>query len=108
MNNFHSKYNFIVAVLVASMVLGLMSCKAFRNSSIEVIFADNIIQIDCGDNYTIKSEPDDNGIYTIKHKEDGKKYIVILSIQMQILSALEAEMMTWTRKGYVTGASFFI
>jgi hypothetical protein len=105
MNNFHSKYNFIVAILVASMVLGLMSCKAFRNSSIEVIFADNIIQIDCGDNYTIKSEPDDNGIYTIKHKEDGKN--ILLSFYTDAdFSALEAEMMTWTRKGYVTGASF--
>lgn len=88
------------------MALSCISCKRIGRSGAEISFGDNVIVISCGENYAIYNDTaDEKGRYTIKNKNDGKD-ILVSFIEDADFEALESQMMTWTRNGYVTSTSF--
>lgn len=88
------------------MALSCASCKAAGVSTAELTFNDNVMIINCGENYTINiNSIDEKGRYTIKHKKDGKDIMLSFCTDAEF-EPLETEMMTWTKNSSITDTTF--
>lgn len=97
---------YIAYLLLIVMALSCVSCKAAGKSTAELTFNDDVMIINCGENYTINIDSiDAKGRYTIKHEKDGKD-IVLSFVTDQEFDPIESEMMTWTKNSFITDTSF--
>lgn len=96
----------IAYLLLVVMMMTCVSCKAAGTTTAELTFNDNVMIISCGENYAVASDnPDEQGRYTIKNKNDGKD-IMLSFFSDSDFEPLETEMMTWTKNGFITDTSF--
>lgn len=96
---------YLAFLIATAMTAFLPSCKAFEKSTLDVTFYDNVMSVDCGENYTINIKDNNSFIYTIKSKND-RKDIELSFYNDSEFDQLESEMMTLTQKEHITNASF--